>query len=45
MAGVGVYVASEFSGSSPRGALHPSFGRHGSGVVVMTRTVDACGPT
>ena len=27
-----------------RGALHPGFGRHGLGVMVMTRTVDACGP-
>ena len=44
MAGVGVYVASGFSGSSPRGAVHLGFGRHGLGVVVMTRTVDACGP-
>ena len=44
MAGVGVYVTSGFSGSSPRGALHPGFGRRGLGVVVMMRTVDACGP-
>ena len=44
MAGVGLDVASGFSGSSPREALHPGFGRRGSGVVVMTRTVDACGP-
>ena len=44
MAGVGVYVASEFSGSSPRGALHPGFGRRGSDVVVMMGIVDICGP-
>ena len=44
MAGVGVYVASGYSGSSPIGALDPSFGRRGLGVVVMTRTVEACGP-
>ena len=25
-------------------ALHPGFGRRGLGVMVMTRTVDACGP-
>ena len=37
MAGVGVYVASGYSGSSPRGALHQGFGRRGLGVVVMTR--------
>ena len=44
MVGIGVYVASRYSESSPRGALHPGFGRRGLGVVVMTRTVDACGP-
>ena len=44
MMGVGVYVASGFSGSSPRGALYPGFGGRDSGVVVMTRIVDACGP-
>ena len=44
MAGDGMYVASGYSGSSPRGALHPCFGRRGLGVVVMTRTVDVCGP-
>jgi len=44
MVGVGVYVASGYSRSSSRGALQPGFGRRGLGVVVMTRTVDACGP-
>ena len=42
--GVGVYAASGYSGTSLRGALHSGFGRRGLGVVVMTRTVDACGP-
>ena len=45
MAGVGVYVASRFSGSSPRGALHLGFSRLGSDVVVMMETVDARGLT
>ena len=44
MAGVGVYVASRYSGSQPRGALHPGFGRRGSDVGVMMGTVDMCGP-
>ena len=44
MAGVGVYVASGYFGSSPRGALHPSFGRRDSDVGVMMGTVDTCGP-
>ena len=44
MAGVGVYVASGYSGSSPIGALDPSFGRHDSDVGVMMGTVDACDP-
>jgi len=41
----GVVVILGFSGSSPCGALHPSFGRRGSDVEVMMRTFDACGPT
>ena len=45
MAGVGVYVASGFSGSSPGGAHHLGFSRRGSDVVVMMETVDAHGPT
>ena len=44
MAGVGLYVAFGFFGSSLRGTLHPGFGRRGSDVVVMMRTVDMCGP-
>ena len=43
MACVGVHVASGSSESLPRGALHPGFCKSGSGVVVMTRTIDACG--
>jgi len=43
-AGVGLYVASGFFGSSLRRALHLGFGRRGSDVVVMMRTVDMCGP-
>ena len=42
---VGLDVASGFSGSSPRGALHLGFSRRGSDVVVMMETVDARGPT
>ena len=45
MAGVGWYVTSGFSGSSPLGALHLGFSRPGSDVVVMMETVDARGPT
>ena len=45
MTGVGVYAASGFSGSSPRGALQPGFGRRDSDVGVMMGTVDVCGPT
>ena len=44
MAGVGVYVASGFSGSSLWGALHPGFGRRDSDVGVKMGTVDICGP-
>ena len=44
MACVGVHVASGSSRSSPRGALHPGFGRRGSDVGVMMGTVDMCGP-
>ena len=45
MAGVGLYVASGFSGSSPSGTLHLGFGRRDSGVGVMMGTVGVCGPT
>ena len=45
IAGVGLCVASGFSGSSPRGALHPGFGRCDSDVGVMMETIDVCGPT
>ena len=44
MAAVGLDVASGFSGSSLRGALHLGFSRRGSDVVVMMETVDARGP-
>ena len=44
MAGVGLYIAFGFSGSLPRGALHPGFGKRGSNVGVMMGTVDVCGP-
>ena len=45
MAGVGVYVASGYSGSSPRGVIHPGFGRRDLDVGVMRGTVDVCDPT
>ena len=43
MAGVGLDVASGFSGSSPRGAHHLGFSRRGSDVMVMMGIADACG--
>ena len=41
---MGVVVALGFTGCSPCGALHPSFGRHDSDIGVMMGTVDVCGP-
>ena len=44
MAGVGLDVASGFSGNSLRGALNLGFSRRSSDVMVMMGIADACGP-